>query len=212
MKVVVMTPTSGRWLELASTIASARRNADFGDAEVDWLLVDDSDNVGKPPPMPGKIIRSKAHNFAGAIQVGWDHLRPRDDIDLIFHLEDDFIFERRIDMLALAAARPDGAAQIALKRQPVNRAEADAGGMMALHRSGITEAAGLMIHKLNFTTNPSLYPHELITTHRWPDPPGSERVFSDTLIGEGYHFAMLGLIDDPPDVRHIGYYRMGTVL
>lgn len=205
-RVALLTIGDGRDDLLAQTMASLAENVG-----TDWahhVHVDD---------------RSHRLGFSGAIEEGWERLRHLDGFDYVWHLEEDFTFNRPIplDALALLLDVQPQLAQIALLRQPWAPAEIEAGGLVALwpdlyaDRSltvwdvdqRITHLAWLE-HDVCFTTNPSLYRRDLIARH-WPGPPGSEARMTLILRAEGWRFALWGDRDDGPAVHHTGTNRLG---
>lgn len=173
--------------------------------------------------------RQHALGFCGAIQAGWAELRrlhEEEPFDYVFHLEEDWAFNRPLDLAAMARCldlRRDHAeppilapdlAQISLRRNAVNSAEITAGGLVELwpdeyldtsHGDG-TDGGELhyLEHALYFTTNPSLYRYSLLA-HPWPNPPGCEREFTEQLLERGYHFAVWGERGDEPWITHTGH-------
>lgn len=152
--------------------------------------------------------RDEKAGFTGAIRRGWDILRPLAGFDYVFHLEDDFVFETAPPCSSMIEIldRDPWLAQVALARQPVNRREVAAGGMLRTI-ADLEQCARFdhrwMVHRSFFTTNPSIYPRELLSIG-FPDPPDSEAKFGDELVRRGYSFAFAGSPDDPPAVRHLG--------
>jgi hypothetical protein len=150
--------------------------------------------------------------FGGAIRAGWEQV----ETDYVFHLEQDFTFNVPVDldgMVALLERQPH-LAQVALKRQPWNREERRAGGIVELHPHDFTERtdgqATWTEHRRFFTTNPSVYPSELLT-FGWPDGDQSEGMFTHRLLRDPQlRFAFWGGKFDPPTVHHIGDVRSGN--
>lgn len=152
----------------------------------------------------------RRRGFAGAIAAGWEAV---DGTDFVFHLEDDFIFTRHVDLVAMARvldAHPY-LTQMALRRQAWNDGEVAAGGVIEQHPDAYQDrSAGpnhWLEHRLFFTTNPSLYPR-WIRDRSWPACAGSEGTFSlglfeDPALRSGYW----GRRTDDPWVLHIGVER-----
>lgn len=171
-------------------------------------------------------VDDRAHElgFGGAIQEGWRRLRERADaFDYVFHLEEDWRFDRPLDLAAmtdLLDAYP-ALAQVALRRGAVNAAERAAGGVVemwpreylekSLFPGGSNEAGSIeypwLEHGLYFTTNPCLYRRDLIEAFDWPDGPGSEAAFTHHLRSYGYGFALWGARRDGPWITHTGTDR-----
>lgn len=202
--VALLVITDGRWDYLEQTLASASEQL-----RCDWsqlLIVNDA---GLPlpdfPELAGwdVIDNPERQGLAGAIQTGWDNLA--DDIDYVFHLEDDFIFPDPVDvsdMVALLEAHDD-LAQVALLRQPWSPEEQHAGGIFQANPSRFSQADGYVAQSHLFTFNPCVYP-------RWVTfgPAGIEqKVTDDLLFYEDTHFGYLGQLDDPPRCVHIGARR-----
>lgn len=157
---------------------------------------------------------SNRRGFAGAIRAGWDTIG--EDTDYVFHLEDDFVFTRHVDLLAIARVLRDHPhlVQMALRRQPWNENEIAAGGVIEANPDQYSDRSDgfnwWLEHRMFFTTNPSLYPRR-ISTRGWPDVPNSEGIFSHILFADPtLHSAYWGKREDPPWVLHIGVARAGT--
>jgi hypothetical protein len=171
--------------------------------------------------------------FAGAIREGWRQLRELKGLgfDYVFHLEEDWRFDRALDLTAMAhllEAQP-GLAQVALRRGPVNIAERKAGGVVEMwpqeyqqrslvirpyanRRAGPLLASGdqhiyWLQHELYFTTNPSLYTRELVEQMDWPARAGSEAEFTKDCLRAGYRFALWGARDTGAWITHTGTDR-----
>lgn len=161
--------------------------------------------------------------FGGAIAYAWSQLAARSSARWVFHLEQDFVFTRPVDLAAMAAALDADATlvQMALRRQPWAPAEHAAGGVVEMHPEAYTDEEHdghpYLRHRLFFTTNPSLY-HRSLTTKTWPAGNGSEgrfthRLFRDgigTVSGTRLGFGYWGGRSDAPWVEHIGVQRAGV--
>lgn len=152
--------------------------------------------------------------FGGAIQGAWQVLREMSEADYVFHLEDDFTFNRPVDLLGmqrLLTERPK-LSQVALRRQPWNDAERAAGGVVeqwpyTYHDHADHDLAWLE-HGNFFTTNPCLYRSTLMD-RTWPDGKESEGHFGMALKESGMNFAFWGSRDSGEWVTHIGHERNG---
>lgn len=157
------------------------------------------------------IITTPGHiGFTRAVRAAWEHERRRGGAPYIFHLEEDFVFDRRVDLLEMIAVLEQDPmlAQVALLRGPFFSSEMDVGGIVqedpdayAARRAG--ELAWLE-HRKTFTTNPCLYRRTLLNT-RWPDVAHSESAFSRQLVRRGHRFAFMG--NGETWVTHIGVER-----
>jgi glycosyltransferase involved in cell wall biosynthesis len=203
VNVALLCITDGRWDYLDQTLRSVEQM--FKDDWTQALLVNDSGSqVPGMLALAGQTIvnNPERKGLAGAIQTGWDNLA--DDIDYVFHLEDDFTFPDPVDvaeMVALLEANDD-LAQVALLRQPWSPEEQQAGGIFQANPSRFLQADGYVAQSNLFTFNPCVYP-------RWVTfgPAGIEQKVTDDLLAAGCHFGYLGQLDDPPRCVHIGARR-----
>lgn len=226
--IALLVLADGREEYLAQTIASARVNL-AGPISERWLYAETGDDayrarlaeaypefirIGEPGPKRG---------FSGAIQDAWRIMRERSAAEYVLHLEQDFTFNRPLDLSGPAEILADHwyLAQLALRRQPWNPQEAAAGGIVEQHPDAYVDCA-LADHewleqRLFFTTNPSLYRRSLCTV-AWPDPPHSEGMFTHRLLADGtpeaepgsVRFGYWGPRASTPWVHHIGHVRAGT--
>lgn len=168
------------------------------------------------------IVRTEERaGFGGAIRSAWSFLRQFDHRPWVFHLEDDFLVQQRVDLRAMMRVLTwhREIVQMALLRQPVNEHEIAAGGIMQMHpqdymRGPWTPCAcgapdGWYEHRRFFTTNPSLYGRSLI--HReWPDGKHSEGRFGLALFEEDPLAVSAFWGDGEEWCEHIGAVRVGT--
>jgi len=212
------------------------------DGDMKWLqrlLIDDSanpsynqyivDNFLDAGRFTGAIFHPIRLGFCRSIWDAWRRLEVGSDF--VFHLEDDFLFLREIqlrDMVRVLRTEPD-LAQIALVRQPWNETEKKAGGLIesrldqyqqwsTLKESYIHNRPAFvgpdsdriywLRHRSYFTTNPCLYPRN-IPYLGWPLEKHCEGVFTHKLLKKGLDFAHLGSFGDKPTVWHIGDQRVG---
>lgn len=163
------------------------------------------------------FLKSGGIGFAGAIANAWEYFYLYPETPYIFHLEDDFIFNREIDlwqMMGIMDSQPQ-LAQLALMRQPWNEQEKEAGSLYRLNfesfhnkRNYIHDAMDRWVeHDLWFTTNPCLYPRQLVKEFDWPQCDHSEGIFTHTLLERGFKFGYVGTKEDEPWVTHIGNDR-----
>jgi len=124
---------------------------------------------------------SEKRGFAGAIRAGWEQIP--DDIDYVFHMEDDFVFLNRPPLTDMIQALEDNThlVQMALLRGPVNEAEIAAGGLMQVDPDSYEYKGKWIEHKKFFTTNPCVYRRSLIE-RGWPDCSNSEGIFGIELF------------------------------
>lgn len=217
MSIALLVITDGRRECLTPTLRSAGRQLDG--PVTSRVLIDDSGDLDYAEWLADQAygfdlcVHGGRSGFDGAIRTAWASLP--DDVDHVFHLEDDFTFDRPVDLTAMAEvldANPH-LAQVALRRQPVNDAERAAGGVVEMwpdeYEDRTDGAHHWLEHGLFFTTNPSLYQRSL-AARTWPEAPDSERKFTDQLRAEGYRFAFWGRRDEGTWVTHIGDVRVGT--
>lgn len=155
--------------------------------------------------------------FGGAIRFMWKYLAAWDTNEYVFHCEDDFLFNREVDVAAMCGllrAHPS-LVQIALRRQPWNDEERAAGGMIERHPDAFVECEWgpqeYLIHREWFTTNPCVYRRSLCS-RGWPDAAQSEGQFGAILKAESVAppFAFWGARSDEPWITHIGKERVGS--
>jgi hypothetical protein len=220
VSVDVLVITDGRRDCIIQTMASAV--GVLGDQVDRWWMYDDSGDPDHRAWLTEQFpyVLLAHHNegrqgFGGAIQAAWSVLRNGSDASHIFHLEDDFTFNRPVDLPGMIEVldRPGAnLAQVALRRQAWNATERRAGGVIEVlpdayddHQSGELH---WLEHDLFFTTNPSIYRRALLELG-WPTGPDSEGRMTSFLRQLGYRFAYFGRRADPPWVQHIGATRVG---
>lgn len=238
--IALLVMTDGRRACLAETFKSFAENTDqslvgqvfvhddsndpdYRAELVDWSISMSGMYVFGPKPGSGKL------GFGGAIRSAWDVIRTHTDARYIFHLEDDFTFNRPVplaDMVQVLATQPD-LVQLALRRQPWNDDERRAGGVVELDPEGFSEHSAWfpwshdgyeeervvvwLEHRKFWTTNPSLYRRSLILANDWPEGPQSEGVFSAKLREDPHAvFGYWGSRSSGEWVHHIGDERVGT--
>lgn len=225
--IAVLVITDGRSAYLAECVASLRKHLHGPIAEM-WMYDDTGDAqyreaLAQTYPEFVHINAGPRQGFAGAIHYAWEMLRLTSGADYVFHVEQDFRFNRDIDLAAMAGLLDDQPhlAQIALRRQPWNDAERAAGGIVEQHPASYADctdgAREWLEHRLFYTTNPSLIRRSLVA-RGWPLVPRSEGEYSHYLLRTGtpeatpeqVRFAYWGRRDDAPWVEHIGHQRTGT--
>lgn len=229
MSIVLLVMTDGRRDYLARTLARfdemvtgpiTRRviHDDTGDPEQwGWL----SSNY----PDYDLVLAPGRSGFGGAIQSAWRYLTEQCDEQWVLHCEDDFLFERPVDLADLIALSEDQPhlAQVAFRRQAWG-AEVEHGGFMEMapdwYRERSDGKRSWVETRRNLTTNPSLYRRELCKVD-WPDGQHSEGRIGFLLkdeIGlpwgippEGVQFGFWGSMESGRDwVWHIGDVRVGN--
>lgn len=156
--------------------------------------------------------------FCGAIRYAWDRVREaRGAFEYVFHLEEDWRFDRPFDVAHMARVldTEPSIAQVALRRggEPGEHPDGIIAGFPEDFADRETGMIGLgkparsqewLEHSMFWTTNPSLYRRSLPTQYQWPEAPGCEAAFTETLTTDGWRFAYWGDRDDPPWITHTG--------
>lgn len=149
--------------------------------------------------------------FAATVQTGWEAVS---DADFVFHLEDDFVFNRPTDLQDMVdVVNREHLAQMALQRQPWNETELTAGGVIGMNPDDYTDMTDghnhWLTHRLFYTMNPHISPHRIIK-RGWPQVPHSEGMFAAALFKDpAIHCGYWGTRSDEPWVTHIGNQRYG---
>jgi hypothetical protein len=222
--IALLVITDGRREHLAETLASADAMLE-GPISERWIYDDSGDPANHEwilsiaPDFELITHPAGRQGFGGAIRTAWSAIDSLSRASYIFHLEDDFTFNRPVplDDMAWTLGGRRHLAQLALRRQPWNDA---AGGIVEMHpddyhefhvQRGERDLAWLE-HRRNFTTNPSLYRRRLTVDHPWPTGQHSEGRFGIDLLAEhpGYRFGYWGARDSGEWVTHNGAVRNGT--
>jgi hypothetical protein len=212
--------TDGRGDLLEKTLESAGRELLF-DGLITPIIIDDSGDPDYANHLEhtyrrfGQIHHDHRLGFCATVADAWTHVPP--STDFVFHLEDDFVFERRINIGHLADVLDENPklAQITLMRQAWNPEEVAAGGVIALQPDAFTDHHDdqdryWLEHRLYFSTNPSIYRRSL-TKAGWPVDARCEGLFSHQLLADpDLIFGVWGARTDDPWVTHIGEHRVGT--
>lgn len=155
--------------------------------------------------------------MAGAVQSAWE-IALAADIDYLFHIEEDFLFTRPVDLQDLADILDEQTdlAQMCMVRQAWTPEEIAAGGLIPAHlgkayqlRYSATTRAMWTEHDRLFSMNPCLIPRRVLELG-WPAGPlgvGNEAGFTARCLAAGYRFAYYGSPVDLPLVEHIGAAR-----
>lgn len=145
----------------------------------------------------------------------WRYVGKRATGEFVFGTEDDFLYDRPVDLGQMAATLREEPhlRQLALLRQPYYARELEAGGIIEQHpdRYVTVSANGhsRVEHRDHFTNNPSLYRRSLAESTTLPAVPNSEvRFAADLNRDPKSRFAYWG--DGTPWVRHIGEVRAGA--
>jgi len=218
--IALLVMTDGRDDVLAETLASFAANV-TGPISERWIHDDTGDrhhsaHLAELYPDFTVVDSAGRSGFGGAIRNAWSRLRLGSGARFVFHLEDDFTWNRPADLGELADLLDlyPHLAQIAYRRQAWNAEEIAAGGIVEQHPEDYTDCAAgelqWLEHRRFFTTNPSLYRFDLLE-RGWPAGAHSEGRFSlDLFADPARRCAFIGPRDSPPWVHHIGATRAGT--
>lgn len=171
---VLTSPRSGDCL--ARTLASFETHVSPRPVEL-YAYADG--NVTIPPLYDGNVpwdvlTTRRQGGFCRAVRELWRHVGQRAESSWVFWLEDDFTFNRTIDLRALANTMEwePQVAQMALYRDPVNPDEVQAGGYIAQHPEEYTSRGGGSVRwfetRRNWTTNPALFRRRMCVEYEWP--------------------------------------------
>jgi hypothetical protein len=246
--VAVVCFTDGRYDCIGETIASFEDKVALGPGKHWRLIFDDSadplyreflqqeygERYGRVGEHPWTVLpNARRLGFGGTIHRAWEYLSflwtettRAPAPTWVFHLEDDFGFDRPVDLVELMAVMEHRhyLVQMALVRQAWSIEERKAGGVVSAHRdeyqrrqvalyprgeSSPPRLVEWLEHRLFFTTNPSLYRRSLCA-EGWPEEPNSEGLFWHR-YREAHPDAVCGYWgDSTPWVTHIGATRNGT--
>jgi hypothetical protein len=163
----------------------------------------------------GAVGPAQRLGFGGSMASMWRYLDRRCVSDFVFMVEDDFVFDRPVDLVPMIDTLRENPhlRQVALLRGPAYPREIEAGGIIEqyperytpIHQNGHSRIE----HREYFTTNPCVFRRSLVREQPWPDVASSERVYTATLNRDPQaRFAYWG--DGAPWIRHIGAERAGT--
>lgn len=155
------------------------------------------------------------HGYTGSMRRMWAYLAKRGQADFVFATEDDFVYDRDVDLTALASTLRENSylRQVALLRAPYYPREIAAGGVLAaLDPTAFVSVSAnghsRIEHRDHWTANPAMF-RRSVTATPWPVAKSSERVYGDLLLRDPRaRFAYWG--SGEPWVSHIGAVRAGT--
>jgi len=151
--------------------------------------------------------------YTGMRRRLWQYLAKRGRGDFVFAAEDDFLYDRDVDltpMIETLVGQPH-LRQVALLRAPYYPRELEAGSVIASLSKPVElrnhRPHPFLEHRDHFTANPSLFRRSLTDTP-WPLGRSSERLFGDlVLIDPRARFAYWG--SGEPWITHVGAVRAG---
>lgn len=213
-QVAIVVLTTGKRDTLAATIASAEEMLS-GPIGRRLIVVDDPLSrtrravVEQFPGWDVEAVRGGAYPKAVAVAL---ECAIGSGQPWIFWLEDDFTFNQPVDLTEMQALiEQHDLAQLSLMRQPWYEPEIEAGSVIdSLPADAFAQRDGYVEHAAYWTMNPMLTRRSLLAQHRWPQGRRSElrfghQVFADPRVRAG----ILGSIEGPPRVEHIGLERAG---
>jgi hypothetical protein len=151
------------------------------------------------------------HGYTASVNRLWRYLDRRVGAEYVFLAEDDFVYDRPVDLVPLAETLRDhpGLAQVALLRAPCYPREME-GGVLGWPEASfeVRDAGnghGRMEHRLFWTMNPAMI-RRSVARLPWPARPSSERIFGDQLLRDpATRFAFWGTGE--AWISHIGEVR-----
>lgn len=216
MKSALVVITDGRRQYVTQCIESAQSNlkGDFSHL----FIINDADDDAYAAflevqfPAFTIIHHDERRGLGGAVRSAWETALVT-GADYIFHLEDDFIFNRKINvdkMIRLLHCEPH-LAQVLLKRQPWNDEEIAAGNIIQAYPDEHTDhscpSGNWVEHRRLFSFNPFIAPRHVLELALEKSADTLERGVTDALLAEGYSFGYFGKRDDEPRCHHIGDVR-----
>jgi hypothetical protein len=161
------------------------------------------------------VVGPERHvGYVAAMQALWRYLDRKAQGSFVFSVEDDFLYERDVDlepMIATLLEHPE-LRQLALLRGPFYPREVEAGSVLdslpTPHELQNHRAFPFVTHRDHFTANPSLFRRSLVKTP-WPSGSSSERLFGNEVLRDpAAQFAYWG--SGEPWITHLGVVRAGT--
>jgi len=153
------------------------------------------------------VSHETRRGLAGAVQSAWSEVDSNSEY--VFHLEDDFLLNRPIDIDKMIELLVNNKhlVQMALVRAAVNPPEEEVGGFVFQNLQDYHQKEEFFEHGRLFTLNPCIYPMSTVAIG-WPDH-GGESEFTSKVhsISKDYQFGFYGNIYDEPLVTHIGGRR-----
>lgn len=148
-------------------------------------------------------------DYTGSMQAMWRYLQKRAKGEYIFQVEDDFTYERPVDLGPMIAALRENPnlVQMALLRDACYADERETGGILGWPEPAFDRRPEWLEHKLFFTANPSLFRHSLTDTP-WPSGRHSETLFGKRVLSGDARSAFWGQGEEW--IRHIGEVRAGV--
>jgi hypothetical protein len=145
----------------------------------------------------------------------WAYLEKRARGDYIFSVEDDFTYDRGVDLIPMIQTLRDNPhlRQVALLRAAAFPREFEAGGVIASLKTPVTlrnhRPHPFLEHRDHWTDNPALYRRSIVKTP-WPAGTNTERRFGEAVLRDPKAtFAYWG--SGETWITHIGETRAASV-
>jgi GT2 family glycosyltransferase len=215
MKFCIIILTDGRNEYLSKTLESLDENVIFpSDADIFKIMVDDWPDgrdeksirkIAKKHKVNKLILNNENIGIDNSVQLAWS-LIP-DDIDYVWHQENDFVYLEKVDVSKLITILFNPMiVQCALVRQPWYDDEKQSGSLMNTRPQRFRQAnisgIDVVVHRDHFTHNPSLYKRKWIEQLK----NYNEYFFKDHLLRKnpGLYFSYYGKKEDHHRILHIG--------
>lgn len=150
--------------------------------------------------------------YTGSMRAMWTYLETRCSAPYVFRAEDDFIYDRDVDLAPMMDTLDENPhlRQLVLLRGPYYPREIAAGSILAekpdAYELRNSRPHPFVEHREYFSANPSLFRRSLVKTP-WPSAPSSERVYTEVLNRDpASRFAYWG-DGSEPWITHIGAER-----
>jgi hypothetical protein len=154
--------------------------------------------------------------YTNSMREMWKYLRQQVVAEYVFQTEDDFLFDRDIDIPAMMKVLEGHAdlVQMALLRGPFYEVEKTPGTILNHPREAFTErhngAGSWLEHRRFFTVNPMLMPRS-VALNPWPKGLHSEAVFGRRLFRDNKAARSAFWGTGEQWVSHIGEVRAAAV-
>lgn len=217
--VCLIVLTDGRRDCISKTIPSAEQRLK-GLPVVKRIICDDSADIEYAAwlriTFPGWqiVTTQRRRGFGGNVRTAWTKAIEAGQ-PYVFWLEDDFLFDRDVDLDAIANvldANPH-VLQMALRRQAWFPKEVAAGGVIEQHPDQYDDRTDgqhrWLEHDLFWTTNPHLVSRQTLIDYEWPKGANSEAAFAKQALRDGRKSGYWEPRTARPLVTHMGE-RQGT--
>lgn len=224
MKIVVLFFTCNRPEYFIPMFESFHENVEFdNEDEVQKIWVDDYPTnrdeelfleIKKKYNIDHLELNSKNLGYSASWKRGWELVE--DDVDYIYHQEEDFVYESKVnikDLIRVFENSNTPLNQITLKRQQWYSDNSDfiykiENGQVGVEKE-IVGGVWVVLHQYYFNSNPCLYPRWVLN-EEYPHNP-QESVIIDVLRRKypNRYCAIYGKRKDPFVIKHIGDYNQG---